>query len=80
MPEPIVVRAEWDNEAGVWVATSENLPGLVAEAETVENLLRILPDMISDLLEAEDEGCAGIDVPYEFVASVTRKVRLAGHV
>ena len=27
------VRAEWDEEAKVWVATSDDVPGLVTEAE-----------------------------------------------
>jgi predicted RNase H-like HicB family nuclease len=28
----------WDQEAKVWVATSENVPGLATEAETLEIL------------------------------------------
>ena len=48
----IEVKAEWDSEAKVWVATSEDLPGLVTEAETVEALQRKLTVMIPELLEA----------------------------
>jgi hypothetical protein len=29
------VEAHWDPEAGVWVAESEDIPGLVVEAEQV---------------------------------------------
>ena len=32
------VRAEWDEEAKVWVATSDDVPGLETEAETMEIL------------------------------------------
>jgi predicted RNase H-like HicB family nuclease len=32
------VRADWDPEAGVWVATSESVPGLATEAATIEAL------------------------------------------
>ena len=32
------IRAQWDKKAGVWVAESENVPGLVAEADS-RNLL-----------------------------------------
>ena len=32
----LFVRAEWDEDAGVWVATSDDAPGLVAEADTAE--------------------------------------------
>jgi len=44
------VRAEWDQEAGVWVAESTNLPGLVTEAETAELLLEKLRLMVPELL------------------------------
>jgi uncharacterized protein DUF1902 len=44
------VRAEWDQEAGVWVAESTNLPGLVTEAETAELLLEKLRVMVPELL------------------------------
>jgi predicted RNase H-like HicB family nuclease len=48
---PIVVHADWDPEAEVWVATTQDLRGLVTEAETVEALRAKLPGMILDLLE-----------------------------
>lgn len=44
------VDAFWDGEAGVWVATSEDLPGLVTEAETVEMLMDKLRVMIHELM------------------------------
>ncbi|MBK1696766.1 DUF1902 domain-containing protein [Rhodovibrio salinarum] len=33
-----IVRVEWDDEAGVWYVSDSDLPGLVAEAETVDAL------------------------------------------
>lgn len=39
MEKALFVRAEWDEEAKVWVATSDDVPGLVAEADTAETLL-----------------------------------------
>jgi len=39
-----------DQEAGVWVAESTNLPGLVTEAETAELLLEKLRLMVPELL------------------------------
>lgn len=50
-----VVRAEWDDEAGVWVASSAEVPGLVTEAATVEGLDAKLGLLIPELLEAN--GC-----------------------
>lgn len=47
-----VVRAKWDDEAQVWVAESDNVPGLVAEAPEVETLVKKLKVLIPELLEA----------------------------
>lgn len=47
----ITVTALWDNEASVWVAESDDVPGLIAEAETIEALLSKLDILIPELLE-----------------------------
>ena len=46
------VQAEWDPEAEVWVATSDDVPGLATEAETIERLTEKLRTLIPELLEA----------------------------
>ena len=46
------VHADWDSEARVWVATSDDVPGLATEASTVEVLAEKLRTMIPELLEA----------------------------
>jgi len=46
----ILVKAVWDDEVSVWVATSEQVPGLVAEASTAEELEKKLIIMIPELL------------------------------
>lgn len=48
------IQADWDPEAGVWVATSDDVPGLATEAETIEALTEKLHTMIPELLEAND--------------------------
>jgi predicted RNase H-like HicB family nuclease len=48
----ITVNAEWDSEAKVWVASSDDVPGLVTEAETVEALAEKLSVIVPELLEA----------------------------
>jgi len=53
------VRAEWDEEAQVWVAESANLPGLVTESETVELLLEKLRVMVPELLSYGPELAPG---------------------
>ncbi|HIK18471.1 MAG TPA: DUF1902 domain-containing protein [Leptolyngbyaceae cyanobacterium M33_DOE_097] len=44
------VSAFWDDEAAVWVATSEDIPGLATEADTIEALSQKLRDIVPDLL------------------------------
>ncbi len=51
MAQDIEVRAVWDTEAGVWVAESDHVPGLVTEAETLEQLAIKLESLIPELLE-----------------------------
>jgi predicted RNase H-like HicB family nuclease len=51
MLRSIIVRAIWDDEAQVWVATSEDVPGLVTGADSIEELrTKILP-LIEELIE-----------------------------
>jgi predicted RNase H-like HicB family nuclease len=45
------VAAEWDAEAMVWVATSDDVPGLATEAETFEALAEKLRVVVPELLE-----------------------------
>ena len=46
------VQADWDSDASVWVATSEDVPGLATEAPTIEALTEKLRNLIPELLEA----------------------------
>ena len=54
--KPFFVRAEWDEEAHVWVATSDDVPGLATEGETIEGLVEKLKVMIPELLEANGQA------------------------
>lgn len=71
----IVVRATWDSEAEVWTAESSDLPGLVTEASSLNELDAKLPDLIRDLLEV-GESDGGFDVPVEVIASFSKTVRI----
>ena len=74
----LFVRAEWDDQAEVWVATSDDVPGLATEAETVEALMSKLEVMIPELLEA-NEGFEGNDVPFELLTRRFQTVRRQGY-
>jgi predicted RNase H-like HicB family nuclease len=51
MTRVLLVRVDWDPEAKVWVAASEDVPGLATEAATVDALMAKLEVMIPELLE-----------------------------
>jgi predicted RNase H-like HicB family nuclease len=57
------VLAFWDTESAVWVAQSDDIPGLFTEADTLEILLLKLKVHIPTLLEASDQNCHGA-VPF----------------
>lgn len=67
MQKIFFVRAEWDQEAEVWVATSDDVPGLATEAETLELLSTKLNTMIPELLEANGVTQSA-EVPFELLA------------
>ena len=76
MDKPLCVHADWDAEAGVWVATSHDVPGLATEADTVESLMRKLETMIPELLAAN--GVAAREaVTFELLARRFDQIRPA---
>lgn len=45
-----VVHVKWDNEASVWVATSDDVPGLVLESGSFDALVERIRHAIPELL------------------------------
>jgi len=76
----ITVNAEWDPEANVWVATSEDVPGLITEADTLEDLQGKLAIMIPELLQANrvlaDSNIT--EIPLNLVAHREQLISLRG--
>lgn len=58
--QPIIVNVSRDEEAAVYIATSEQVPGLVVEAESFDEIPEILADLLPDLL-ADATLPAGLD-------------------
>ena len=50
------VKAFWDSDAEVWVATSDDVPGLVTEASTIEVLTQKLQEIIPELIMYNHSG------------------------
>jgi predicted RNase H-like HicB family nuclease len=74
--KPLFIRAEWDEEAMVWVATSDDVPGLATEAGTMEDLIGKLKVMIPELLIANNTVIED-EVPFEII---TRRFELTQRV
>jgi predicted RNase H-like HicB family nuclease len=64
-----IVYAEWDNQAGVWVATSDDVPGLVTESKTFEALLKKLRTLVPELLELNGAMPKSGKASYKVVAN-----------
>ena len=52
MPKSYLVTAQWDAEAGVWVATSEDIVGLVTESKSLDTLYARVLEVAPELLDA----------------------------
>lgn len=69
MAKTYTVTAFWDDEAKVWVATSDDVPGLATEARTLDALVErvhaVAPELLDDnahLIEGGREPDEEIDI------------------
>lgn len=64
------VRCVWDAEAQVWVASSDDVPGLATGADTLDELIEKLKIVVPELLEANGALPAGdpSDIPFAIIA------------
>ena len=66
--QPHQVNAFWDEEAQVWVAESEDIPGLVTEAGSLEalteKLRQIIPELLqlNHLIEVDDQNAIAFEL------------------
>jgi predicted RNase H-like HicB family nuclease len=69
---PYRVIVEWDEDAQVWVASSEDVPGLATGADTFEDLIAKLKIVIPELLGENGLLPAGThNVPFAIKAERT---------
>jgi hypothetical protein len=59
MTRDIAIQARWDIDAAVWIATSDDVPGLVVEADSwpsmIEEVRLVLPDLLELSGQAHDK-------------------------
>jgi predicted RNase H-like HicB family nuclease len=66
---PYQVIVEWDGDARVWVASSDDVPGLATGADTFEELIAKLKIVIPELLVENGLLPAGTEsVPFAIKA------------
>ncbi len=49
------INYQWDEEAQVWIATSEDVPGLVLKSETITDLIQRVKLAAPELIELNGE-------------------------
>ncbi len=74
MLRSIVVRAVWDDEAQTWVATGEDVPGIVTGAHTIEELHADTLPRIEELIELNSVELEGSAVPMHIFAEIATRV------
>lgn len=72
----IIIRASWDNEAGVYVATTTDIHGLALEAPTLEELREKVLSVIPDLLELNGVQSDLPEVPVYIMSEQLSMVRV----
>jgi hypothetical protein len=70
----ILVRAEWDDEAKVWVASSSDIDGLATEAATLEELRVKILAMVEELAELNGISSDLPEIPVHILAGQTARV------
>jgi predicted RNase H-like HicB family nuclease len=75
----VVVKIAFDGQAGVWYVDHSDVPGMRAEADTADELMNRIPDLIADLVEENGlDGQPGDAVPelaVEIIASHSTRIR-----
>jgi hypothetical protein len=70
----ILVRADWDDEAGVWTASSADIQGLATEAATLEELREKVLVMVAELAELNGLDSRLPEIPIHIMAGQTAHI------
>lgn len=55
MLDNVTIDAAWDEEAKVWIATSDDIPGLVVETDSWGAMVAEVPVVIDELLDVRGD-------------------------
>ena len=59
-----IINLIWDNEAGVWVATSNDIPGLVLESGSFDALIERVRFAVPELLELNNSQTLPLNLTF----------------
>ena len=71
------VHAEWIADPGFWIATSEDVPGLCVQADTVDEMVEIVTALVPQLLELNHINISQPTIPLHIMAEKTAVLRTA---
>ena len=74
MSKVFTIFCEWDDEAKVWYVVRSDVAGLSAEASTCEEMLEVLKELVPQLIQLNNPGKCGRDVPIELLVKADQKV------
>ena len=60
------VKLHWDGEAGVWVATSDDIPGLALESGSCDVLIERLKYVVPEIASLNNIKAPYYDLSYVF--------------
>lgn len=60
-----VINFTWDPEASVWIATSNDIPGLVLESGSFDALLERTRFAVPELLELNNNNIAPLSLTFK---------------
>jgi hypothetical protein len=64
MSRDITINARWESDAGVWLVTSADVPGLVVEAETWPSMIEEVRLVLPDLLELNSQAVGPVSLTF----------------
>ena len=59
------IRLLWDEDASVWIATSDDVPGLVLESDSLDELLKRVKIAVPELLYLNNQRPHEINLSYD---------------
>lgn len=80
-PRKVTVTCCWDPEAEVWFVADSSIPGLAADAESIDELVNKIRPMVLDLIESgsqprrEVKSDDASDVPFDLLLHDSLKSR-----